>query len=323
MDEAPAFQDIEEWINSEPLTLDELSDTIVLLHFWTYTSATCRRVLPHIKNLWDTYGGDAFTVIGVHTPAFDFERDAQNVQDAVERLGVEYPVALDAENTTWKLYGNRYWPRQALIDQEGRIREENVGEGGHAHLEERIRRLIRWEGGDLDDAVFEDEDAPATENDQFISPDIHGGEKWGGELGNADVQVCSPYARIQYRDEQPGNHELNRLYLNGEWIRESDHLLFTEESEERTGYAALRFSGRTCNAVLAAEDGAKAYVTLDGEPVPADQRGADISEDDDGTFVSVSRPDTYHLVEQDEVDIGEIMVIPENTGFRLYAFNFG
>ncbi len=322
MEDAPELQNIQDWINTAPVTLDTFDDTIVLLFFWRYTSASCHRTLQYIRQLWDRYGGDQFTVIGVHTPAFDFEQDASNVRDAVDRLDIEFPVALDTEKTTWERYGGRYWPRYTLVDQQGRIREEHVGVGGYARLEERIRRLIRWDGGDLDEPLFESEtDAAAPpENDQFITSDIYAGAKWGNDLGNGDFHTCSPYARMTYRDEQPDQHELNRLYVNGEWIREADHLYFTDGSD-RDGYVTLRFSGRICHAVMAAETEARITITMDGEPVPAAYRGSAVDEDADGTFVRVDRPDTYQLVAQDTVDIAEITLQPQDP-FRCYAFTF-
>lgn len=319
MDEAPEFQDITGWINTDPLALDQLDDSIVLLHFWAYASEPCQRTLPRMEQLWNAYKDEGLVVIGVHTPAFDFERDEDNVRDAVNRLDIEYPVALDSKNTTWKLYGNRYWPRTTLIDKDGRIREEHIGEGRYARIEERIRRLIRWEDGDLDDPVFEREEEPPAENAQFVSPDIHAGERWGTELGNVDFHVCSPYARIAYQDEEPGQHELNQLYLNGEWIREKDHVVCTDAAD---AYVALRFSGQTGHAVMAAGDEQRVGIVLDGEPVPPEQRGETVEEDSQGTFVTVSEPGLYQLVDRESVDIGEVQLQPENEAFQLYSFTF-
>ena len=85
---------------------------------------------------------DSFVMIGMHSPEFAYERDPGNVRTAVERYGIRYPVALDSKNTTWKLYGNHYWPRQTIIDTEGRIRYEHIGEGDYEGMESRLAELL-------------------------------------------------------------------------------------------------------------------------------------------------------------------------------------
>jgi thiol-disulfide isomerase/thioredoxin len=140
--EAPEFSRIQGWLNSKTLTMKGLRGKVVLLDFWTFDCPNCIRTLPHVRQLHAKYTGDTFVVIGVHTPEFEFERDPDNVASAVKRFRIEYPVALDSENVTWKLYGNQYWPRQTLIDALGRVRWEHAGEGDYDKMEEKIRALV-------------------------------------------------------------------------------------------------------------------------------------------------------------------------------------
>lgn len=139
---APELADIAGWLNSEPLKLSELRGRVVFLDFWTYSCANCVRTIPHVNRLHEKHRGDGLVLIGVHTPEFEFEKDPENVAKAVRELGIHYPVALDSENTTWKLYGNRYWPRQTLIDYEGHVRFEHIGEGGYSDIEEQVAGLL-------------------------------------------------------------------------------------------------------------------------------------------------------------------------------------
>src|SRR5437899_10854212 len=92
------------------------------------------------------YAGDQFALIEVHTPEFEFEKLPENVSSAVKRFGIGYPVAIDSENITWKLYGNQYWPRQTLIDSKGTVRWEHAGEGDYDKMENRIRDLLKESG---------------------------------------------------------------------------------------------------------------------------------------------------------------------------------
>lgn len=139
---APEFADIRGWINSPPLKLSELKGRVVFLDFWTYSCQNCIRSIPSVRSLHEKYSSMGLVVIGVHTPEFEFEKDVQNVTSAVKRLEVVYPVALDTENSTWKLYGNRYWPRQTIVDGRGVVRYEHIGEGGYEEIEEQVVGLL-------------------------------------------------------------------------------------------------------------------------------------------------------------------------------------
>ena len=149
--QAPEFSQIQGWLNSQPLSMEDLGGKIVLLDFWTFDCVNCIRTLPHIRQLHAKYAGDKFVLVGVHTPEFEFERDPENVAKAVKRFGIEYPVAIDRENVTWKLYGNQYWPRQTLTDARGRVRWEHVGEGDYDKIEAEVRALLEETGTSVTD----------------------------------------------------------------------------------------------------------------------------------------------------------------------------
>lgn len=139
---APELTDIKGWINSPPLKLSELKGTVVFLDFWTYSCANCIRSISSVRQLHDSYSSKGLVVIGVHTPEFEFEKDAGSVASAVKRLEILYPVALDSDNTTWRLYGNQYWPRQTIVDGNGVVRYEHIGEGGYDQIEEQVVGLL-------------------------------------------------------------------------------------------------------------------------------------------------------------------------------------
>lgn len=149
--QAPEFLQIQGWFNSEPLTMQGLRGKVVLLDFWTFDCANCIRTLPHIRQLHAKYAGNNFVLVGVHTPEFDFEKIPKNVADAVKRFRIEYPVAIDNENMTWRLYGNQYWPRQTLVDARGRVRWEHAGEGDYEKMEDEIMGLLKETGATVTD----------------------------------------------------------------------------------------------------------------------------------------------------------------------------
>jgi len=111
-----------QWLNSKPLSSEMLRGKVVLVDFWTYSCSNCLNALPHVKAWDEKYRAQGLVVIGVHTPEYDAEKNQQNVEQAIKRLGVTYPVAMDNNYAVWNAYENKYWPAQYLIDAKGKLR---------------------------------------------------------------------------------------------------------------------------------------------------------------------------------------------------------
>ena len=139
---APDFTGINHWINSEPLDMAQLRGKVVLVEFWTYSCINCIHVMPYVKQWHQSYHDQGLVVVGVHTPEYGYEKIQGNVEAAVKRFGITYPVAQDNGYQTWNAYGNRYWPALYLIDQSGRVVYQHFGEGGYEQTEARIRQLL-------------------------------------------------------------------------------------------------------------------------------------------------------------------------------------
>ena len=133
----PGLGDAKGWINSQPLTPAALKGKVVVYDFWTYSCVNCVRTLPYLRSWYDRYAKDGLVVVGVHSPEFDFEKDHDNVRRAVQRLHVDYPVALDDDMAIWDAFGNQYWPEKYVVDREGHLRYEHIGEGGYPRDGER------------------------------------------------------------------------------------------------------------------------------------------------------------------------------------------
>ena len=139
---APPIVGIDAWINSPPLQLADLKGKVVLIDFWTYSCINCIRTLPYIKDWYAKYHDKGLVIIGVHTPEFEFEKNLDNVKNAVKAFNILYPVALDSHYATWKSFQNQYWPAHFLIDKAGNIVYEHFGEGDYAITEHNIRYLL-------------------------------------------------------------------------------------------------------------------------------------------------------------------------------------
>jgi thiol-disulfide isomerase/thioredoxin len=139
---APNFAGISNWFNSAPLNMTDLRGKVVLVDFWTYGCVNCVNTLPHVTELYAKYRDRGLVVVGVHTPEFPFERSASNVQAALKRHGVTYPVAQDNDSRTWNAYRNQYWPAQYIVDQSGKIVFQHDGEGQYEQMDRIIARLL-------------------------------------------------------------------------------------------------------------------------------------------------------------------------------------
>lgn len=140
---APNFTGISNWFNSPPLDITKLRGKVVLVDFWTYGCINCVNTLPHVTALHAKYKDRGLVIVGVHTPEFPFERSASNVQAALKRHGITYPVAQDNDSRTWNAYSNRYWPAQYIVDQSGQIVYQHDGEGQYEQLDNIINTLLR------------------------------------------------------------------------------------------------------------------------------------------------------------------------------------
>jgi len=130
------------WLNSQPLKLADLRGKVVVVDFWTFDCINCIHLIPSVREWYNKYKGGGLVVIGVHSPEFEYEKELNNVQDAIARLGVPYPVAIDNDFHTWRAYRNRYWPTLYFIDKAGRIRHVHIGEGDYEQSEQIIRALL-------------------------------------------------------------------------------------------------------------------------------------------------------------------------------------
>lgn len=139
---APEPTGLNKWINSEPVTIASLKGRVAMVHFWTLGCSNCINVLPYVTKWYDTYRDKGFVILGIHTPEFAYEREAENVANAIKKFGINFPVAQDNDFATWNAYGNRYWPAIYLIDQTGNVVYIHYGEGKYQETENLIEYLL-------------------------------------------------------------------------------------------------------------------------------------------------------------------------------------
>lgn len=147
------------WINSEPLSIKGLSGRVVLVEFWTFGCYNCRNTLPFVNRWHDRYTDKGLTIVGVHSPEFEGERNVDKVRRQVASLGIRFPVVTDNDYQTWRAYKVEAWPTLFLLDKAGRVRWTHVGEGAYDQAEQTIQKLLAEKGNEVMTDKVEKSDA--------------------------------------------------------------------------------------------------------------------------------------------------------------------
>ena len=305
------------WLNSKPLTREELRGKVVVIDFWTYSCINCLRSLPYIKAWSEKYKNDDLIIIGVHTPEFAFEKNRANVEAAVKDLKIPYPVAIDSDYKIWNAFHNEYWPAHYFIDREGRIRHHHFGEGEYEESEKVIQKLLTENGSELkaQEVVIAASgvQAPGSENME-ISPETYLG------YGRAQNFVGTPALQKDqvslYKETK--NLESHHWSLSGSWQVAAEVAI----SKNTSSKILYRFHARDVHLVLGGPEKIKFKVKIDGKP-PGPNHGIDVDENGMGVIDSHR---LYQLIrfQDNESKFDHLFEIeflaPEA---EAYAFTFG
>lgn len=315
---APPLDGAVEWLNSQPLTMEQLRGKVVLVDFWTYSCINCIRTIPYVRAWAEKYKDQGLVVIGVHAPEFAFEKKIDNVKKAIGDFKIGYPVAIDNDYKIWRAFDNSYWPAHYLIDAKGQIREHHFGEGNYRQTEQAIQDLLREAGSEMAESAPVILDAEGAE----ASPDlkhIGSGETYIGykqATSFASNESMRADAARDYSVKQPG---LNQWGLAGKWTVGAEEATL----DQAGGSIAYRFSARDLHLVLGPDAAGKPMrfqVTIDGKAPGADH-GSDIDADGNGT---VSSTKLYQLVRQSgDVKARNFEIRFLDPGVQAYAFTFG
>lgn len=215
---APSLIPGGQWLNSQPLSLDELRGKVVLLDFMTYSCINCIRTFPYLQAWHEKYQSQGLAVIGIHTPEFEFEKNPTNVQKALNDFGISFAIMQDNNYATWLAYDNHYWPHTFLINTKGQIVYEHIGEGNYDVTENKIQELLTEAnlGSNLDKTNIADK--LKADDIQSRSPEVYFGSARNEFLTNGQSQLTGLQSF-----KAPKEIELNSLYLVGDWLVQSEY----------------------------------------------------------------------------------------------------
>jgi thiol-disulfide isomerase/thioredoxin len=322
----PGFDGATGWLNSPPLNAADLQGKVVLVNFWTYTCINWLRTLAYFRAWAEKYQDQGLVVVGVHTPEFPFERDVDNVRQAVKDMAVAYPVALDSDYAIWQAFANRFWPAVYIADAEGRIRHHQFGEGAYAECEMVIQRLLSDSGRDNVPrqlvSVAPDGFEAQADWASLKSPETYlGYEQARGFASAGDALLDQTHNYVA-----PDRLNLNHWALAGDWTIERRASVL----DRAGGRIQFRFHARDIHLVLGPRPRGSSVpfrVLIDGEPpgaahgIDTDAHGLDTDEQGRGT---VAQQRLYQLLRQPGTITDRTFEITFLApGVEAYVFTFG
>lgn len=317
--ELPSLEGANEWLNSRPLTAESLRGRVVLFQFCTYTCINWLRTLPYVRAWAEKYREQGLSVVGVHTPEFEFEKNLDNVRRALKEMSVEYAVAVDNDYAVWRAFENQYWPALYFADARGRVRHHHFGEGDYEQSERVIQQLLAEAGAGGTGRELVSVEARgievAADWGSLKSPENYVGQERTENFaspGGARLDERRVYAA-------PAQLGINQWALSGEWTLGRRAAVLNEAG----GRIAYRFHARDLHLVMGPSSRAtpvRFRVALDGRP-PNVAHGIDVDEQGNGTL---DQQRLYQLIRQPKpVAERQFEIQFLDAGAEAFAFTFG
>jgi len=292
---APEIASIEAWINSKPLILKDIKAKAILIDFWAYSCINCIRTLPYLTDWYQKYHQQGLEIIGVHSPEFDFERNLDNVKQAVAKYHIQYPIALDNQFQTWQNYHNQYWPAHYLIDGNGKIVYQHFGEGDYDITENNIQALL---GTDKTNTKVSQKSEPLFSQ----TPETYLGYARANEFSSKEFLVADQPIPYSY----PAVLNENAWALQGKWIIAAEKII----ANEPLATIKIHFRAAKVFAVMGSrsKNPITVKISLDNKPMPS---------------MIVSNYKLYTLIDGNNTINGLLELQTDNPDLEIYTFTFG
>jgi len=163
--------------------MDQQVGRPVLVEFWDFCRPASVRSVAYLQAWHDRYAEHGLRVVGAHWSGFACSRDPDAIRAAVERLGITFPVLIDADGTYRDDFEAPGWPSRYLFDGSSWLVDHHVGEGGYRECEEAILELLGLDDEPLAPLrPIDDDDAmlvlPTPEQDGPYDGPYRAGEVW-------------------------------------------------------------------------------------------------------------------------------------------------
>ncbi|MFQ3550009.1 MAG: redoxin family protein [Armatimonadota bacterium] len=313
----------DQWINSVPIFLKNVEEMAVLIKFWDYTCINCIRSIPYTIEWSRKYRNHNLLTIGIHSPEFSFGKNKEYVKKALNEFDISFPVLLDNEYKNWKSFANRYWPRTILIDPNGKIVYDKIGEGNYEETENAIRKLLL--------TMNPDDELP--EMTYINKPE----DRYGAECYIPTREIFTSSRQGVFGNDEEFDEGENGIYidsgkrvdgvliLNGCWIQ-TDEFIFNIPDCHLDNYLVFIYSAKEVYGVFGCEENHtnEIIITQDGKPIPKEFAGADIVfNENQESVLKVSIPRLYRLIKNDNFSSHELKLDVKTGICNIYSFTFG
>ncbi len=318
----PRYQEIVNpsgFVNSNSVTLESLvGKKVILVDFMTYSCINCIRTFPYLNAWYDKYKDQGLEIVAIHTPEFAFEKKIENVRKAMTRYGITFPVVLDNDYATWNAYGNNYWPRKYLIDIDGYIVYDHIGEGKYDQTETKIQELLK-------EKTLKENTQAQTVSGGYVrptgtmifganSPETYFGSDRNDLLANGKAGISG----VQ-NFAAPVSVILNKLYLVGKWNFEKEYTQNTSAQAK----IIYHYDAHSVYLVTSATSTVKVRVLRDGKPLEQAFAGSDILFENGQSYLLIKEERLYTIISDDASGDHVLEFIIEGPGLKAYAFTFG
>ncbi len=299
-DRARELTDPSAFINTDPFTIKSLiGKKVILVDFWTYSCINCQRTLPYVTSWYQKYKDLGLVIIGVHSPEFEFEKNIDNVKRAVAQYGITYPVVMDNDLGTWNAYQNRFWPSEYLIDIDGFIVDNSIGEGNYDVTERKIQAALqeRQQRLGLHDTIPTNLVSKSYTIDTQ-SPETYFGSARNEYFGNGNAQQTGTQTLTL-----PQSMDMNKFYLDGTWDFQGEYA--TTKSAAKIVY---KYDAKDVYIVASSDQPVTVNIIKDG--VPAGQ-------------VTIQNSGLYPLIQDSAEGTHTLELDIPSAGLNAFTFTFG
>ncbi len=302
------------FVNTDGITLGELvGKKVILVDFMTYSCINCQRTFPHVTAWYEKYKGQGLEIVGIHTPEFAFEKDIENVRAAMKKAGITYPVVLDNDYGTWRAWGNQYWPRKYLIDINGNVVYDHIGEGNYEETESKIQELLTERAQVLGQKIVLGDVSKTAEANSVLggigkSPETYFGSARNEFLGNGTRGRAGEQTLTLPKDSLK-----NTLYLGGSWNLTPEYA-----QASRGNTVRYRYNAQEVYVVAVSARPVQIEILQDGKLV-AGSAGSDVVKG----VITVQESKLYKVIKNTAVEEHVLEMRIKDSGVQLFAFTFG
>jgi len=354
---SPELTGISGYVNTEDkeIKISDFEGKVVLVDFWTYTCINCIRTLPYLTS-WDEKYNDkglviigihapefefekdkdnvqkaidkyginyavvqdndkGLVIIGIHAPEFEFEKDKDNVQKAIDKYGINYAVVQDNDKVTWEAFNNRYWPAKYLIDSQGYIRYMHFGEGNYEETEKKIQDLLKEAGSKTSEIGLTEETATLRYK---TTPELYAGAIFALPRGQYIGNKKTP-GRYENYSLPIKLDEKNVIYLDGLWTHNAENLYLNGT----IGTIALDFTASEVNIVAAPNEGfedVQMDIFIDGNYIDRESAGGDVRFEANRAFITLDGDRLYNLYKGDYGNYRLDLKVLQGLSFNAFTF---